>query len=64
MATQELQAYRGVASYQETQHYQMIVGTILYAAIITRPDVAFVTSRLADTTLIDGEEAEVLNLEL
>lgn len=54
MAAEELEAHYGVALYQETQHYQRIVGTILYAAVTLRPDVAFAASRLARHNLNPG----------
>ncbi len=36
-----------IASYQEVVRYQRKVGSILYAAVITRLDIAFAISRLA-----------------
>lgn len=47
MAAVELQAHPGKATAREIQNYQRIVGTVLYAAVISRPDVAFAASRLA-----------------
>lgn len=47
MTTAELLPYDGTASYTSIAQYQRMVGSILYAAIITRPDVAFACSRLA-----------------
>lgn len=56
MAAAELHAFAGVASRRETQQYQRIVGTVLYAAVITRPDVAFAASRLARHNLNPGPQ--------
>jgi len=48
MATQqELVPYDGKASPQEIYTYQQKVGSLLYATIITRPDVAHTASRLS-----------------
>ena len=46
MAMVELLPYDGRAEPQLTRTYQRKVGSILYAAVITRPDVAFAISRL------------------
>ena len=43
----ELLPYEGEATHQETRAYQRITGLILYAAIITRPNVTFLILRLA-----------------
>lgn len=56
MGAEELQAHKGVATKAETQHYQRIVGTVLYAAVISRPDVAFAASRLARHNLNPGSQ--------
>jgi len=47
MRTGELLPYEGKASTHEISTYQRKVGSLLYAAVITRPDIAFATSRLA-----------------
>jgi len=46
MGTEELLPYLGQASRKEIQLYLVKVGSILYAAVITRPDIAFAVSRL------------------
>ncbi|TIC93799.1 Retrovirus-related Pol polyprotein from transposon TNT 1-94 [Colletotrichum higginsianum] len=47
MAKEELLPREGNAQPSEINRYQRKVGTILYAAVMTRPDVAFAASRLA-----------------
>nr|XP_036578045.1 polyprotein [Colletotrichum truncatum]KAF6785175.1 polyprotein [Colletotrichum truncatum] len=47
MVLEELLPYEGEASAWEVNQYQKKVGTLLYAVIMTRPDVAFAASRLA-----------------
>jgi hypothetical protein len=47
MLPQELLPYDEVASHASINLYQRKVGSVLYAAINTRPDVAFAISRLA-----------------
>jgi hypothetical protein len=47
MSREELLPYDGVATYQSQHKYQRKVGSIMYAAVNTRPDVAFAVSRLA-----------------
>ena len=46
MAIVKLLLYDGQAKPQVTRTYQQKVRSILYAAVITRPDVAFTISRL------------------
>src|SRR5690349_12264116 len=46
MTQEELRPRTGLASPAEIQRFQRKVGSILYAAVCTRPDVAFAASRL------------------
>ena len=46
MAVAELLPFEGRAEPQSVKDYQQKVGSILYAAVITKPDVAFAVSRL------------------
>jgi hypothetical protein len=43
----ELLPYKGQASLTSINYYQRKIRSLLYAAVITRPDIAFATSRLA-----------------
>jgi hypothetical protein len=43
----ELLPYEGKATPASIKEYQRKTGSLLYAAVITRPDIAFATSRLA-----------------
>jgi hypothetical protein len=43
----ELLPYKGQASPTSINHYQRKIRSLLYVAVITRPDIAFATSRLA-----------------
>jgi hypothetical protein len=47
MKREDLLAYNKRASLLSIRRYQRKVGSILYAAVITRPDVAFAAARLA-----------------
>ncbi|KAE8548982.1 hypothetical protein EYB25_009365 [Talaromyces marneffei] len=47
MSREELLPYEGTADYSSIHKYQRKVGSIMYAAVSTRPDVAFAVSRLA-----------------
>jgi hypothetical protein len=47
MASIELQPREGLASPAEVNKYQRKIGSLLFAAVTTRPDIAFATSRLA-----------------
>ncbi|KAJ3558539.1 hypothetical protein NPX13_g9684 [Xylaria arbuscula] len=48
---QELLPYRGLATAKEIHAYQKKIGSIIYAAVITRPDIAFPASRLSQFNL-------------
>jgi hypothetical protein len=47
MAVVELQSHNGAASMSEIRRYQRKIGSLLFAAVTTRPDISFATSRLA-----------------
>jgi hypothetical protein len=47
MASIELQPRRGLATPTEINKFQRKIGSLLFAAVTTRPDIAFATSRLA-----------------
>ena len=47
MGSQRLVPYEGVATRKSTHLYQRKVGSIMYAAVTTRPDVAYATGQLA-----------------
>jgi hypothetical protein len=47
MAAVELKPYTGYATPSEVNKYQRKIGSLLFAAVTTRPDIAFATSRLA-----------------
>ncbi|OAQ57457.2 polyprotein [Pochonia chlamydosporia 170] len=47
MSGPELLPYEGRASAASIRKYQRKIGSLLYAAVITRPDIAFAVSRLA-----------------
>jgi hypothetical protein len=47
MSREELLPNEDIASYKRITKYQRKIGSLLYAAVITRPDVAFAVSRLS-----------------
>jgi hypothetical protein len=47
MSREELGPYEERASYCQINLYQRKIGSLLYAAVTTRPDIAFATSRLS-----------------
>ena len=47
MAAVELKPYTGYATPSEINKYQRKIGSLLFAAVTIRPDIAFATSRLA-----------------
>jgi hypothetical protein len=47
MSKEELLPHEDIASYERITKYQRKIGSLLYAAVITRPDVAFAVSRLS-----------------
>jgi hypothetical protein len=56
MGKEELLPYAGIATELSRTLYQKKVGSILYAAVITRPDVAFAASRIARLSMNPGPE--------
>ncbi|KAL2125978.1 hypothetical protein VTI74DRAFT_2034 [Chaetomium olivicolor] len=56
MATVEQLPFDGIASHSSTTLYQRKVGSALYAAVTTRPDIAFAVSRLARFNQNPGPE--------
>ena len=56
MATKELLPFNGIATPSSTNLYQRKVGSALYAAVVTRPDVAFAVSRLGRFNQNPGPE--------
>ena len=56
MATVELLPYDGKAKPQSVTAFQQKTGLILYAAVITRPDIAFAASRLVRFNTNPGPE--------
>lgn len=47
MSKEELLPFEGLVTYKSITLFQRKIGSILFAAINTRPNVAFATSRLA-----------------
>jgi len=56
MKRAELFPYEGRATGASVNKYQRKIGSILYAAVITRPDIAFAVSRLARFNMNPGPE--------
>ncbi|RKK11109.1 hypothetical protein BFJ65_g15101 [Fusarium oxysporum f. sp. cepae] len=56
MTQTELRPQTGLAAPAEIQRYQRKVGSILYIAVNTRPDIAFAASRLARFLVNPGQE--------
>jgi hypothetical protein len=54
MAKEELLPFEGLATKADIVNYLRKVGSLLYAAVIARPDVAFAVSRLARFTTNPG----------
>ena len=47
LPTEELVLYEGIATFKQIHHYQQLVGSINYAATITRADISKATSKLS-----------------
>src|ERR1700716_1801846 len=56
MATKELFPFDGIANYASINLYQRKTGTLLYAAVITQPDIAYTCSKLTRFNLNHGPE--------
>ena len=56
MAAIELKPRNGLATPSETNKFQRKIGSLLFAAVTTRPDIAFATSRLARFLSNPGSE--------
>ena len=56
MAGVELKPRTGLASQSQINMYQRKIGSLLFAAVTTRPDIAFATSRLARFLANPGQE--------
>ena len=56
MTSTELMPFEGKTPFPQITDYQRKTGTILYAAVITRPDVAFACSRLTRFNLNPGPQ--------
>jgi hypothetical protein len=54
MSSIELEPQAGLAMPSEINKYQRKIGSLLFAAVTTRPDIAFATSRLARYMLNPG----------
>jgi len=50
MKKEELLLFDGKASNVSIQKYQRKIGSVLYAAVITRPDIAFALQDSHDST--------------
>lgn len=55
MAPIELKSRNGLATSSEINKYQRKIGSLLFAAVTTRPDIAFATSRLARFMMNPGK---------
>jgi hypothetical protein len=56
MGSNELMPYEGIATPSTINRYQRKIGSLLFAAVTTRPDVAFATSRLARFLTNPGQQ--------
>ena len=59
MSSIELVPWEESAEIYEITRYQRKVGSILYAAVITRPDIAFVVLRLARFLINPGSNHQI-----
>ena len=60
MSREELIPYEDRASYSEINLYQRKIGSLLYAAVTTRPDIAFATSRLGRFLINPGPKHQIV----
>lgn len=56
MAKEELLTFEGEATKEEIRSYQRKIGSLLYVAVMTRPDIAFAVSRLSRFMTNPGPE--------
>ena len=56
MVTEELAPYDGKATKTQIYKYQRKVGSLLYAMMITRPDVACIVNKLTESLLNPGPQ--------
>jgi hypothetical protein len=56
MAQTELLPYSRWASYSKINWYQQKIGSLIYLAVVTRPDIAFAVSRLSRFLTNPGPE--------
>ena len=56
MTKAELLPHQGRASYASINSYQRKCGSVLYAAVISRPDIAFAVSRIARHSINPSEQ--------
>src|SRR5436190_20244651 len=56
MSKNELLPYNNIASFSQINLYQRKIDSLMYAAIISRPDIVFVISRLARFLTNPGPE--------
>ncbi|PQM43552.1 hypothetical protein VC83_09679 [Pseudogymnoascus destructans] len=56
MITVELTPYNGQATKQEIHLYQRKIGSVNYAAVVTRPDIARTTQKLAEFLINPGPD--------
>jgi hypothetical protein len=51
-----LNPYAGTATLKDIRKYQRKIGSLMYAAVVTRPDIAFATSKLSQFLTNPGPE--------
>lgn len=56
MSTEELMPFKGTVSIRDIGNSQRKIGSLLYVAVMTHPDIAFAVSRLARFMTNPGPE--------